>query len=172
MFTLVATVSACIKCIHHHYPGFKQSDIWEKVICCKGSPLAAGGKLKHLVFRACDRRFSTKNHLHDVPSPPKDLIPCRWDGNLYTVNQSPKDRLFYSKEGLLMAGCIVLVTIWSCVSDKDVTRTDRTHEFFSGDDNPNIQVLYDILMTYCMYNFDLGEYWPWFYVVVISLRDN
>lgn len=40
--------------------------------------------------------------------------------------------------------------------DKDVTRTDRTHKFFSGDKNSNLQVLYDILMTYCMYNFDLG----------------
>lgn len=40
--------------------------------------------------------------------------------------------------------------------DKDVMRTDRTHKFFAGDKNPNLQVLYDILMTYCMYNFDLG----------------
>ncbi|KAH9508635.1 hypothetical protein Btru_049488 [Bulinus truncatus] len=40
--------------------------------------------------------------------------------------------------------------------DKDVMRTDRTHKFFSGDKNANLQVLYDILMTYCMYNFDLG----------------
>lgn len=40
--------------------------------------------------------------------------------------------------------------------EKDVTRTDRTHSFFAGNENPNISVLYDILMTYCMYNFDLG----------------
>ncbi|XP_005104242.1 TBC1 domain family member 15 isoform X2 [Aplysia californica] len=40
--------------------------------------------------------------------------------------------------------------------DKDVMRTDRTQKFFSGDKNPNLQVLYDILLTYCMYNFDLG----------------
>ncbi|XP_064601150.1 TBC1 domain family member 15-like isoform X2 [Liolophura sinensis] len=40
--------------------------------------------------------------------------------------------------------------------DKDVSRTDRNHKFFTGDKNPNLQVLYDILMTYCMYNFDLG----------------
>jgi len=40
--------------------------------------------------------------------------------------------------------------------EKDVHRTDRTHPFFEGDDNPNISVLYDVLMTYCMYNFDLG----------------
>jgi hypothetical protein len=42
-------------------------------------------------------------------------------------------------------------------SEKDVTRTDRTHKFFEGEGNPNLQVLHDILMTYCMYNFDLGK---------------
>jgi len=45
-----------------------------------------------------------------------------------------------------------------CVStEKDVARTDRTHTFFQGDNNPNITVLYDILLTHCMYNFDLGQ---------------
>ena len=47
--------------------------------------------------------------------------------------------------------------LFSCLLDKDVTRTDRTHPSFQGENNPNISVLYDILMTYCMYNFDLGE---------------
>lgn len=40
--------------------------------------------------------------------------------------------------------------------EKDVSRTDRNHPFFKGENNSNIQMLYDILMTYCMYNFDLG----------------
>ncbi|XP_074662893.1 TBC1 domain family member 15-like [Tubulanus polymorphus] len=40
--------------------------------------------------------------------------------------------------------------------EKDVNRTDRTHVFFQGENNPNLQVLNDVLMTYCMYNFDLG----------------
>ena len=40
--------------------------------------------------------------------------------------------------------------------EKDVSRTDRTHPFFAGDDNKNIDLLQDILMTYVMYNFDLG----------------
>lgn len=43
--------------------------------------------------------------------------------------------------------------------EKDVSRTDRTHPFYEGENNPNIQMLRDILMTYCMYNFDLGKYW-------------
>ncbi|XP_012174172.2 TBC1 domain family member 15 isoform X2 [Bombus terrestris] len=40
--------------------------------------------------------------------------------------------------------------------EKDVNRTDRTHPYYSGDNNPHLAQLYDILMTYVMYNFDLG----------------
>lgn len=43
-----------------------------------------------------------------------------------------------------------------CQIEKDVKRTDRTQEYFAGDDNPNLGALQDILMTYVMYNFDLG----------------
>ncbi|XP_058452903.1 TBC1 domain family member 17 [Malaya genurostris] len=43
-----------------------------------------------------------------------------------------------------------------CQIEKDVKRTDRTYDFFAGDDNPNLAKLSDILMTYVMYNFDLG----------------
>ncbi|KAJ9163073.1 hypothetical protein P3X46_022786 [Hevea brasiliensis] len=40
--------------------------------------------------------------------------------------------------------------------DKDVVRTDRSLSFYDGDDNPNVNVLGDILLTYSFYNFDLG----------------
>jgi len=40
--------------------------------------------------------------------------------------------------------------------EKDVSRTDRTHPFFAGDENRNVELLQDILMTYIMYDFDLG----------------
>lgn len=40
--------------------------------------------------------------------------------------------------------------------EKDVNRTDRTHPFFAGDNNKNLVTLQDLLMTYVMYNFDLG----------------
>ncbi|KAF4526795.1 hypothetical protein B566_EDAN015591 [Ephemera danica] len=39
---------------------------------------------------------------------------------------------------------------------KDVNRTDRTLEYFAGDDNPHLESLSNILMSYMMYNFDLG----------------
>jgi hypothetical protein len=41
-------------------------------------------------------------------------------------------------------------------SEKDVNRTDRTNRFYEGIDNPGLVLLHDILMTYCMYDFDLG----------------
>ncbi|CAK9211617.1 unnamed protein product, partial [Sphagnum troendelagicum] len=40
--------------------------------------------------------------------------------------------------------------------EKDVVRTDRTLPFYDGDDNPNVDLLHDILVTYSFYNFDLG----------------
>lgn len=40
--------------------------------------------------------------------------------------------------------------------EKDVNRTDRTMPFYAGDNNPNLTILSDILMTYVMYNFDIG----------------
>jgi len=40
--------------------------------------------------------------------------------------------------------------------EKDVNRTDRTVGYYSGDNNINVGVLRDVLMTYMMFNFDLG----------------
>lgn len=43
-----------------------------------------------------------------------------------------------------------------CQIEKDVKRTDRNLEFYNGDNNPNIERLQAILLTYVMYNFDVG----------------
>ncbi|XP_057856368.1 uncharacterized protein LOC131065754 isoform X2 [Cryptomeria japonica] len=40
--------------------------------------------------------------------------------------------------------------------EKDVVRTDRSLPYYDGDDNPNLDRLRDILLTYSFYNFDLG----------------
>lgn len=40
--------------------------------------------------------------------------------------------------------------------EKDVVRTDRVLPFYAGEDNPNVTMLHDILVTYSFYNFDLG----------------
>ncbi|CAF0878331.1 unnamed protein product [Adineta steineri] len=55
--------------------------------------------------------------------------------------QKQRNSLFRDRESLI---------------DKDVIRTDRTHEYFHGDNNIHLEVLHDVLMTYNMFNFDLG----------------
>lgn len=35
-----------------------------------------------------------------------------------------------------------------CIVEKDVVRTDRSHAYFRGEDNPNIEVLQSILLNY------------------------
>lgn len=37
-----------------------------------------------------------------------------------------------------------------------MSRTDRTNKFYEGPENPGLGLLSDILLTYCMYHFDLG----------------
>lgn len=40
-----------------------------------------------------------------------------------------------------------------CQIEKDVKRTDRNIDYYNGDDNPNVNRLQDILLTFVMYNF-------------------
>nr|XP_018900502.1 PREDICTED: TBC1 domain family member 15 [Bemisia tabaci] len=40
--------------------------------------------------------------------------------------------------------------------EKDVNRCDRSLDFYAGENNSNLKSLHNILMTYIMYNFDLG----------------
>ena len=46
----------------------------------------------------------------------------------------------------------------SSLVDKDCLRTDRLLDFYKGENNQNIATMYDILMTYCQYNHDLGSH--------------
>lgn len=41
-------------------------------------------------------------------------------------------------------------------TERDVSRTDRSNKFYEGPENPGLSLLNDILLTYCMYHFDLG----------------
>ncbi|XP_074872203.1 TBC1 domain family member 17 isoform X1 [Carettochelys insculpta] len=40
--------------------------------------------------------------------------------------------------------------------ERDVSRTDRSTKFYQGSESPALVLLHDVLMTYCMYHFDLG----------------
>jgi len=50
----------------------------------------------------------------------------------------------------------LLIVFFSTFTDKDVYRTDRTLDFYAGEGNENLVKLHNVLMTYVMYNFDLG----------------
>lgn len=39
-----------------------------------------------------------------------------------------------------------------CIIEKDVVRTDRGNPYFAGDDNPNIELMKNILLNYAFYN--------------------
>ena len=41
--------------------------------------------------------------------------------------------------------------------DKDVVRTDRVHPYYENENSSHLEILNDILMTYCQFNFDLGK---------------
>lgn len=43
-----------------------------------------------------------------------------------------------------------------CVVEKDVVRTDRANPYFAGPDNPNIEVMKNILLNYAIYNKGAG----------------
>lgn len=40
--------------------------------------------------------------------------------------------------------------------DKDVVRTDRSNQFFKGEDNPNVEAMRRILLNYAVYNPEMG----------------
>ncbi|KAG7189432.1 hypothetical protein KM043_017134 [Ampulex compressa] len=43
-----------------------------------------------------------------------------------------------------------------CIVEKDVVRTDRANPYYAGEDNPNIEVMKNILLNYAVYNSRLG----------------
>ncbi|XP_038064268.1 TBC1 domain family member 16-like [Patiria miniata] len=43
-----------------------------------------------------------------------------------------------------------------CTVDKDVIRTDRSHPYFKGDNNPNVDIMRNILLHFAVYKPSLG----------------
>lgn len=70
----------------------------------------------------------------------------------------PKDRPYLSQWSSLNLFFVLefLFLTSLCLCNCFKVRTDRSLSFYEGDDNPNVNVLRDILLTYSFYNFDLG----------------
>ncbi|KAJ8434960.1 hypothetical protein Cgig2_027803 [Carnegiea gigantea] len=83
--------------------------------------------------------YAEREYLRSARKEDYEIIKLQWQS--ISPQQAKRFTKFRERKGLI---------------DKDVVRTDRSFSYYNGDDNPNINLLYDILLTYSFYNFDLG----------------
>ncbi|WJX90337.1 hypothetical protein P8452_72246 [Trifolium repens] len=86
-----------------------------------------------------DSTYAEREFLSSVKKSEYETIKNQWQS--ISPAQAKRFTKFRERKGLI---------------EKDVVRTDRSLAFYEGDDNPNVNVLRDILLTYSFYNFDLG----------------
>ncbi|VAI48566.1 unnamed protein product [Triticum turgidum subsp. durum] len=81
-------------------------------------------------------------------------------GNPLTVEEVWKFLLGYHEYDSTQAEREYLAAMkreeYEAIKSQWKVRTDRSVPYYEGDDNPNVVVLRDILVTYSFYNFDLG----------------
>lgn len=79
----------------------------------------------------------------------KDVVlKLRWCATPFTFNKFLKQAVIVFFE--------LFNPLISCFCSCFKVRTDRLLSFYEGDDNLNVKLLRDILLTYSFYNFDLG----------------
>ncbi|XP_047325654.1 TBC1 domain family member 15-like [Impatiens glandulifera] len=92
-----------------------------------------------LGYHAFDSTYAEREYLVSVKKAKYETIKNQWKS--ISWEQAKRFTKFRERKGLI---------------EKDVVRTDRSLSFYDGDDNPNVNLLGDILLTYSFYNFDLG----------------
>ncbi|KAI6681604.1 hypothetical protein NL676_035485 [Syzygium grande] len=92
-----------------------------------------------LGYHAFDSTYAEREYLRSMKKSEYEAIKHQWQS--ISAEQAKRFTKFRERKGL---------------TDKDVVRTDRSLSFYEGDDNPNVNLLRDILLTYSFYNFDLG----------------
>ncbi|CAK8563446.1 unnamed protein product [Lathyrus sativus] len=92
-----------------------------------------------LGYYTYDSTYAEREFLKSVKKSEYENIKNQWQS--ISPAQAKRFTKFRERKGLI---------------EKDVVRTDRSITFYEGDDNPNVNVLRDILLTYSFYNFDLG----------------
>ncbi|XP_041997851.1 TBC1 domain family member 15-like isoform X1 [Salvia splendens] len=92
-----------------------------------------------LGYHTYDSTFAEREYLISVKQSEYETIKRQWQS--ISPDQAKRFTKFRERKGLI---------------DKDVVRTDRSLLFYDGDDNPNVYIMRDILLTYSFYNFDLG----------------
>ncbi|KAL3535889.1 hypothetical protein ACH5RR_004350 [Cinchona calisaya] len=92
-----------------------------------------------LEYHAYDSTYAEREYLVSVKKLEYETLKNQWQS--ISPAQARRFTKFRERKGLI---------------EKDVVRTDRSLPFYDGDDNPNVNLLRDILLTYSFYNFDLG----------------
>nr|XP_011469988.1 PREDICTED: LOW QUALITY PROTEIN: TBC1 domain family member 15-like [Fragaria vesca subsp. vesca] len=92
-----------------------------------------------LGYHAYDSTYAEREYLKATKKAEFETVKKQWQG--IPPEQATGFKEFQERKGLI---------------DKDVVRTDRSISFYDGDDNPNVNLLHDILLTYSFYNFNLG----------------
>nr|XP_018675435.1 PREDICTED: TBC1 domain family member 15 [Musa acuminata subsp. malaccensis] len=92
-----------------------------------------------LGYHEYDSTYAEREYLTSVKKSEYEVIKSQWQS--ISAVQAKRFTKFRERKGLI---------------DKDVVRTDRSVAYYEGDDNPNVTILRDILLTYSFYNFDLG----------------
>ncbi|KAI5320634.1 PREDICTED: TBC1 domain family member [Prunus dulcis] len=92
-----------------------------------------------LGYHAYDSTEAEREYLRAFKKSEFETIKKQWQS--ISPEQAKRFTKFRERKGLI---------------EKDVVRTDRSLSFYDGDDNPNVNLLRDILLTYSFYNFDLG----------------
>ncbi|XP_073151107.1 uncharacterized protein [Henckelia pumila] len=86
-----------------------------------------------------DSTYAEREYLTSIKKTEYETIKKQWQS--ISREQAKRFTKFRERKGLI---------------DKDVVRTDRSLSFYDGDENSNVYLLRDILLTYSFYNFDLG----------------
>ncbi|XP_074568603.1 uncharacterized protein LOC141825109 [Curcuma longa] len=92
-----------------------------------------------LGYNEYDSTYAEREYLASEKKSEYEMLKSQWQS--ISAAQAKRFSKFRERKGLI---------------NKDVVRTDRSVAYFEGDDNPNVMVLRDILLTYSFYNFDLG----------------
>ncbi|KAG7984475.1 hypothetical protein I3843_04G162900 [Carya illinoinensis] len=92
-----------------------------------------------LGYHRYDSTYAEREYLRSLKKTEYETIKIQWQS--ISPEQAKRFTKFRERKGLI---------------EKDVIRTDRSQFFYDGDDNANVNLLRDILLTYSFYNFDLG----------------
>ncbi|XP_012449431.1 uncharacterized protein LOC105772603 isoform X1 [Gossypium raimondii] len=92
-----------------------------------------------LGYHSYESTYAEREYQKSIKKTEYETIKNQWQS--ISPEQAKRFTKFRERKGLI---------------EKDVVRTDRSLSFYDGDDNPNVNLLRDILLTYSFYNFDLG----------------